>query len=73
MAKALGETADAHMWVEDAERTRAPILEKLWCEEHASFYDVDPNGRFVRIRSVANCSVLGEHVSRLGVAREQWT
>jgi hypothetical protein len=71
MAKALGKEAEAQKWTEDAERMRALILEKLWCEEDASFYDVDPDGNFVRIRSVTNCRVPGEHVMRLGVSRER--
>jgi Bacterial alpha-L-rhamnosidase 6 hairpin glycosidase domain/TAT (twin-arginine translocation) pathway signal sequence len=71
MATALGKEAEAHKWMDDAERIRSLILEKLWCDEDASFYDVDPEGRFVRIRSVANCRVLGEHILRLGVPRER--
>ncbi len=58
-------------WTDDAERIRSLILEKLWCEEDASFYDVAPDGSFVRIRSVANCRVLGEHVLRPNVPRER--
>jgi hypothetical protein len=71
MAKALGKNAEAQKWTDDAERIRALIIEKLWCEEDASFYDVDPDGKFVRIRSVANCRVLGEHVLRPNVTRER--
>ena len=58
-------------WTDDAERIRSLILEKLWCEEDASFYDVAPDGSFVRIRSVANCRVLGEHVLRPNVPNER--
>jgi len=64
MAKALGKQPEADKWTEDAERIRELILEKLWCEEDASFYDVAPDGSFVRVRSVANCRVLSEHVLR---------
>ena len=61
-ARALGKNAEAQRWMDDAEHIRTLIVAKLWCEEEASFYDVDPEGRFVRIQSVANCRVLGEHV-----------
>jgi hypothetical protein len=71
MAGALGKKADADRWLHDAERIRSLIVAKLWCEEDASFYDVDPDGNFVRIRSVANCRVLGEHVLRLTVRHER--
>jgi hypothetical protein len=71
MATALGKKAEAQRWTEDAEHIRGLILEKLWCEEDASFYDVAPDGSFVRVRSVANCRVLGEHVLRLDVSREK--
>ena len=64
MAKALGKQPEADKWTEDADRIRELILEKLWCEEDASFYDVAPDGSFVRVRSVANCRVLSEHVLR---------
>lgn len=71
MASALGKKAEAGKWRDDAERIRAQIIDRLWCEEDASFYDVVPNGGFVRIRSVANLRVLGEHVLRLDVRRER--
>lgn len=71
MARALGKPAEARMWADRAEEIRKLIVEKLWCEEDASFYDVAPDGQFVRVRSVANMRVLGEHVLRLDVARER--
>jgi hypothetical protein len=71
MATALGKKAEAQRWTEDAERIRGLIVDKLWCQEDASFYDVGPHGNFVRVRSVANCRVLGEHVLRLDVSRER--
>jgi hypothetical protein len=71
MAIALGKKAEAQAWLDDAEHIRALIVQKLWSEEDASFYDVDPAGSFVRIRSIANCRVLGEHVMRLSVPRER--
>jgi hypothetical protein len=71
MASALGKKTEAQSWLDDAEHIRSLIVHKLWCEEDASFYDIDPAGSFVRIRSVANCRVLGERVLRLRVPRER--
>lgn len=72
MANALGKPAEAQKWRDDAERMRARIIDTLWCEEDASFYDVGPDGAFVRVRSVANMRVLSEHVLRLSEPREKW-
>jgi Bacterial alpha-L-rhamnosidase 6 hairpin glycosidase domain len=71
MATALGKTAEAQKWTDEAEQIRSLILKTLWCEEDASFYDVAPDGNFARIRSVANCRVLGEHVLRPSVSHER--
>lgn len=54
-----------------AERIRKLIVETLWCPDDSSFYDVAPDGSFVKIRSVANMRVLGEHVLRLSVPKER--
>jgi len=62
MAKMLGKAAEADRWLQDAEAMRALILSKLWCEEDASFYDVDTGGKFVRVRTVANLRILQEHL-----------
>lgn len=71
MARALGKMAEARQWRRDAEQIRQAIIDRLWSEEDASFYDVAPDGSFVRVRSVANLRVLGEHVLRLDVPRER--
>jgi len=71
MARALGKPAEARAWAAKAEQIRRRILDTLWCEEDASFYDVAPDGSFVKVRSVANLRVLGEHVLRLDAPRER--
>jgi hypothetical protein len=71
MAASLGKKDEAQMWTDSAEHIRSLTIQKLWCEEDASFYDVDPAGSFVRVRSVANTRVLGEHVLRLNVPAER--
>lgn len=62
MAKALGKKAEAERWQSDAEALRRLILEKLYSPEDAAFYDLDAQGKFVRVRSDAISRVLGEHV-----------
>jgi GH15 family glucan-1,4-alpha-glucosidase len=62
MANALGKSQDAARWQADAAQIRRLIIERLYSPEDAAFYDVDPNGKFVRVRSVVNTRVLGEHV-----------
>lgn len=71
MARALGKHAEAREWATRAEHIRQLIIERLWCEEDASFYDVAPDGSFVKIRSVANFRVLGEHVLRRSDRRDR--
>jgi Bacterial alpha-L-rhamnosidase 6 hairpin glycosidase domain len=62
MARALGKGADADRWTESAALIRRLILEKLYVPEDAAFYDLDAQGRFVRIRSDVLSRVCGEHV-----------
>jgi hypothetical protein len=71
MARALGKKADATRWAERAEQLRTLLLEKLWCEEDACFYDLDAQNQFVRVRSIVNARVLGEHVLNLSEARDR--
>lgn len=65
MADALGKRNEAARWREDAESIRRLIIEKLYSPEDATFYDLDAQNKFVRVRSVVNTRVLGEHVLRL--------
>ena len=62
MAKALGKNTDADRWRTQADRIRKLILEKLFVEDDAAFYDLDANDRFIRIRSDILSRVCGEHV-----------
>ena len=71
MAKALGKTADAARWQSDAEALRQLILDKLYSPEDAAFYDLDAQGKFVRVRSDVISRVLGEHVLDLAHARDR--
>ena len=71
MASALGRTAEAQRWTDDAEHIRQLILSRLWSPEDASFYDLAPDNTFVRIRTVANLRILAEHLLRLSVPRER--
>jgi hypothetical protein len=71
MAKALGKPDEAARWQSDAEHLRQLILDKLYCAEDAAFYDLDAQGKFVRVRSDAISRVLGEHVLDLAHARDR--
>jgi hypothetical protein len=62
MAQALGKSSEASMWQHKAATIRQLILDKLYVEEDAAFYDLDALNRFVKI----NCDILSricsEHV-----------
>jgi hypothetical protein len=62
MAKALGKEGERQRWLEDAAKIREAILSRLYDAHDAAFYDLDAQGRFVRIRGDAMARVLGEHV-----------
>jgi hypothetical protein len=61
MAGALGRTADADRWTEQAENIRSLILSRLYVPEDAAFYDLDAQDQFVRVRSDVISRVIGEH------------
>lgn len=71
MAKALGKSSEAERWQTDAETIRLLILDKLYSPEDAAFYDLDAQGKFVRVRSDVIGRVLGEHVLKRSDARER--
>jgi hypothetical protein len=62
MARALGRNADADRWTESAEQIRQLILTRLFVPEDGSFYDLDAEGHFVRVRSDVLSRVCSEHV-----------
>lgn len=62
MAGALGKNFEADHWLAEADAIRMAIIGKLYSPEGASFYDLDAQGRFVRIRGDVISRVLGEHV-----------
>jgi len=62
MATALGKSDEADVWQERAETIRKAILHYCFDPEDECFYDVDRDGRFVRIRGDLLTRVLGEHV-----------
>jgi hypothetical protein len=62
MARILGKTSEADDWDERAAAIRTLILDRLYVPDDASFYDLDSNNNFVRIRGDAMIRVLGEHV-----------
>jgi hypothetical protein len=62
MADALGKKPEAERWRQSAEQIRRLILSKLYSPEDAAFYDLDAQGRFVKVRTCALARVCGEHV-----------
>jgi hypothetical protein len=71
MAKALGKSAEADRWHNDAESIRQLIIDKLYSPEDAAFYDLDALGKFIRVRSDAISRVLGEHVLNMADRRDK--
>jgi hypothetical protein len=62
MARALERPDEADAWERRADAIRRAIIERCFDAEDACFYDVDAEGRFVRIRGDLLTRVLGEHV-----------
>ncbi len=62
IAVALGKKEEAADWEKDAESIRQLIIDRLYDPSEASFFDVDAQNKFVRVTSVVNTRVLGEHV-----------
>lgn len=73
MAEALGKASEAAHWQEKAETIRALILKHLYVAEDAAFYDLDAEGRFVRVRSDILSRVCGEHLLDQAQFDEVWT
>jgi hypothetical protein len=71
MATALGKGDEASRWHEDAETIRQLIIEHLYDPKDASFYDLDTQNNFVRVRSDVNSRVLGEHVLKRYDAKDK--
>ena len=71
MASALGKGDEADRWHDDAETIRLLIIEKLYDPKDASFYDLDAQNNFVRVRSDVNSRVLGEHVLKRYDAKDK--
>ena len=70
-AQALGKKAEAERWLAEAETIRKLIIERLYCAEDAAFYDLDAQGKFVRVRSDLISRVMGEHVLMLEIASDR--
>lgn len=62
MAQALGRSGEAAAWQQQAASLRARILDKLYVAADASFYDLDAEDHFIRIRSEVLTRVVAEHV-----------
>ena len=72
MAQALGRAGEADRWREAAERIRGLILSKLYVAADAAFYDLDAEGRYVKIDCDVLSRVVGEHVVDQPLFDELW-
>jgi hypothetical protein len=72
MAQALGKSGERDQWTQDAEGIRRLIVEQLYYAHDSGFYDLDAQGRFVWVRSVALLRVLGEHVPDTKMFEAAW-
>jgi hypothetical protein len=71
MARALGKRSEADKWEQDAETIRKLIIAKLYSPQDAAFYDLDTDGKFIRVRSDVISRVLAEHVLKLDIASDR--
>jgi hypothetical protein len=62
MAAALGKSAEAARWQQQAQELRSLILGHLYSATDAAFYDVEASGEYVRIRCDILSRVCGEQV-----------
>jgi hypothetical protein len=73
MAERLGRQDEARQWREKAEMTRRAIMKHCFDAEDECFYDVDREGRFVKVKGDALTRVLGEHVVEPELFERIWT
>ncbi len=62
MAQRLGKDTEAAQWQERAEQIRQRIIKHCYDPEDECFYDVDCEGKFVRVRGDVLTRVFSEHV-----------
>jgi hypothetical protein len=72
MAERLGKPTEAQEWRERAEEIRLRIIATCFDPEDECFYDVDRQGRFVKVRGDALTRVLGEHVVDQAMFERIW-
>ncbi len=72
MARALGKSSEADEWQERAEALRALIVKRLYAEEDAAFYDLDAQGRFVKVRCDILSRICGERVVDQALFERMW-
>lgn len=72
MADVLGKRNEADMWRERAVGMRKLILKRLYSSEDATFYDVDADDQFVKVRSDILTRICGEHVVDQKTFDEMW-
>lgn len=73
MARALGRSAEAARWQQQAEDLRDLIIKHLYVPEEAAFYDLDADNAYVRIRCDTLSRVCGEHVVDQATFESLWS
>jgi hypothetical protein len=73
MAEALGRSAEAAQWQQQAQQLRSLILKHLYSAEDAAFYDLDAAGEYVKIRCDVLSRVCGEHVVDQPLFESLWS
>ena len=73
MAAALGRSSEAAQWAGKAADLRRLIISTLYDPADASFYDLDPQGEFVRVRGDVLTRVCSEGVPDQGLFNELWS
>jgi len=73
MAKTIGKTLESDRWIESAQKIRSLILNRLYIDSDAAFYDLDAQNRFVRIRCDVLSRVCGEHVPDQRLFDDLWS
>ena len=73
MAAALGKSAAAARWQQQAEDLRSLILKRLFSAAEPAFYDVDAAGEFVKIRCDILSRVCGEHLVDQATFENLWS
>jgi hypothetical protein len=72
MARALGRPGEADRWDATARDIQSLILNRLYAPQDAAFYDLDAQGRSVKVNGDVLSRVCGEHVVGQALFDQLW-